>query len=112
MEWMELLEQSLLAFFAAVGIAWTVWTVAGALFLSKREKLETVVALVPVAQDAPALERTVAGLSWTTICGQKFDRILIADCGLDEEGREVARRLARQNAAVALCTMDSAATFL
>ena len=97
---MELLQESLLAFFAAVGIAWTVWTAAEALFLSRRERREPVVALVPARRDAPALERTVAGLLWNTVCG------------LDDTGREVARRLARQNAAVALCTMDSAGEFL
>ena len=109
---MELLQESLLAFFAAVGIAWTVWTAAEALFLSRRERREPVVALVPARRDAPALERTVAGLLWTTVCGRKLERILIADCGLDDTGLEVARRLARQNAAVALCTMDSAGEFL
>ena len=109
---MELLQESLLAFFAAVGIAWTVWTAAEALFLSRRERREPVVALVPARRDAPALERTVAGLLWTTVCGRKLERILIADCGLDDTGREVALRLARQNAAVALCTMDSAGEFL
>ena len=31
---MEVLQQGLLAFFAAVGIAWVVWTAAGAIFLS------------------------------------------------------------------------------
>ena len=109
---MELLQESLLAFFAAVGIAWTVWTAAEALFLSRRGRRGPVVALVPARRDAPALERTVAGLLWTTVCGRKLERILIADCGLDDTGREVARRLARQNAAVALCTMDSAGEFL
>ena len=37
---MELFEQSVVAFFAAVGIAWAAWSIAEALFLSKREKLE------------------------------------------------------------------------
>ena len=109
---MELLQESLLAFFAAVGIAWTAWTAAEALFLSRWERREPVVALVPARRDAPAVGRTVAGLLWTTVCGRRLERILIADCGLDDTGREVARRLARQNAAVALCTMDSAGEFL
>ena len=105
---MEVLQQSLLAFFAAVGIAWAVWTAAEAIFLSKREKLEKCVVLVPVIKDAPALERTVAGLQWTTVCGKKFDKILIADCGLDEETKDRARLLSQQSGNVTLCTMDSA----
>lgn len=61
---MELFEQSVVAFFAAVGIAWAAWSLAEALFLSRREKLERCLVLIPAAQDAPALERTVAQLSW------------------------------------------------
>ena len=105
---MEVLQQGLLAFFAAVGIAWVVWTAAGAIFLSKKEKLEKCVVLIPAAKDAPALERTVSGLQWVTVYGQKFDKILIADCGLNEEARKRARVLSQQNGNVTLCTADSA----
>ena len=105
---MEVLQQGLLAFFAAVGIAWVVWTAAGAIFLSKKEKLEKCVVLIPVTKEAPALERTVSELQWTTICGKRFDKILIADCGLNEEARKRARVLSQQNGNVTLCTADSA----
>ena len=46
---MELFEQSVVAFFAAVGIAWAAWSIAEALFLSKREKLERCLVLIPAA---------------------------------------------------------------
>ena len=65
---MELFEQSVVAFFAAVGIAWAAWSIAEALFLSKREKLERCLVLIPAARDASALERTVARLSWAKMC--------------------------------------------
>lgn len=105
---MELLQQSVIAFFAAVGVAAAVWALAEGIFLSRCEKLEKFVALVPVAKSAPALERTVAGLQWTTVCGQRFDKILIADCGLDDEAKQLARLLAKNNANVTLCTMKDA----
>ncbi len=105
---MELLQESVIAFFAAVGLAAAVWTAAEGILLSRRDKLEHFVALVPVAGDAPALERTVAGLQWTTICGNRFDKILIADCGLTDTGRQTARLLARRSANVTLCTMSDA----
>ena len=44
---MELFEQSVVAFFAAVGIAWAAWSIAEALFLSKRENLERCLVLIP-----------------------------------------------------------------
>ncbi len=102
----EVLQQGLIAFFAAVGIAWFVWTAVGVIFLSKRERTEKCVVLIPVTDDAPALEQTVAGLQWTAVYGRRFDRILIADCGLDEETKERARRLSRQNGAVRLCRVE------
>ena len=105
---MELLQQSMIAFFAAVGLAAAVWTAAEGVFLSRREKLERMVVLIPAAGDAPALERTVAGLRWTTVCGNRFERILIVDCGLSGEGRRLARLLALHSANVTLCTMDEA----
>ncbi len=103
---MEVLQQGLVAFFAAVGIAWAVWTAAGAIFLSKQERLEPCVVLIPAAGDAPALEETVAQLQWVRMGGRKFDRILIADCGLDGAARERAGALCRRSAGVVLCAMD------
>ena len=85
---MELFEQSVVAFFAAVGIAWA------------------------AARDASALERTVARLSWASAGGAPFERILIADCGLDERGRALARQLEQQYAAVRLCTMEDAEAYV
>ena len=109
---MELFEQSVVAFFAAVGIAWAAWSIAEALFLSKREKLERGLVLIPAARDASALERTVARLSWASAGGAPFERILIADCGLDERGRALARQLEQQYAAVRLCTMEDAEAYV
>ena len=102
---MELFEQSVVAFFAAVGIAWAAWSIAEALFLSKREKLERCLVLIPAA-------RTVARLSWASAGGAPFERILIADCGLDERGRALARQLEQQYAAVRLCTMEDAEAYV
>ena len=44
--------------------------------------------------------------------GAPFERILIADCGLDERGRALARQLERQYAAVRLCTMEDAEAYV
>ena len=109
---MELLQQGVIAFFAAIGVAAAAWTLAEGLILSRHEKLEQVVVLVPVTQSAPARERTVAHFQWTAICGNRFERILIADCGLSDEGRALARLLAQKNANVTLCTMAEAEQYL
>ena len=68
--------------------------------------------LIPAARDASTLERTVARLSWASAGGAPFERILIADCGLDERGRALARQLEQQYAAVRLCTMEDAEAYV
>ena len=103
----EILVQGTVAFFAAVGIAWSVWTAAGELFSAAGEPLEPFVALIPATRSARALERTVAALQWARPRGRPYRRVLIADCGLNAEGRSTARRLAAQSDRVIFCTMES-----
>jgi hypothetical protein len=105
---MELLQEAVVAFFAAVGMAWLVWSAAGTLFSSCRTERAPCVALIPATGDAPALEQTVSQLQWTKVAGQGFQRILICDCGLDEEARHRAQLLCQQSDSVVLCTKDSA----
>ncbi len=103
---MELLLESITAFFAAVGITWFVWTAAQKLLFTPRRMLEKCIVVIPAAQDAPALECTVRTLAETLICGQQLDKILIADCGLTEEALALARKLAQEHDRVALCSAD------
>ena len=105
---MELLLESLTAFFAAVGIAWLVWAAAQRLFFEKRQTLEKCIAVVPVSGDAPALEGTVSGLAHVSICGQQLYKIMIADCGLTEESLALAQKLAQRYEQVALCSAEEA----
>lgn len=105
---MELLIESLTAFFAAVGIAWLVWAAAHHLFFAKRQTVEKCIAVVPVSGDAPALECTVSGLVHVSICGQQLYKVMIADCGLTEEALALARKLAQRYEQVTLCSTEQA----
>ncbi len=57
---MELLQESFLAFFAAVGIAWAAWTLADLLVFSRYSRRERCIVLIPAARSAAALEEAKA----------------------------------------------------
>lgn len=106
---MELFQEGIVAFFAAVGIAWAVWTAAQALFLSKRECLEPCVVLIAAKGSAPMLERTVEALLALRFHQQRFARVWIVDCGLNGEGQKMACLLSARHEEVALCARPGAA---
>lgn len=66
-----------------------------------------VIAVIPAAGDGGGLEHDLRGLLWLRGSGMACLRIVIADCGLNEEGRELARLLAQRETAVVCCPGDS-----
>ena len=101
---MRLLQDGLVAMLAAVGLATILWMVAS-LFLRNRRRLFSNVAAVVQARGAGEnLEYTVHTLSQLRYDRGAFGTIVILDCGLSGEGRELAALLSRQEECVALCT--------
>ena len=100
---MRLLQDGLVAMLAAVGLATILWMVAS-LFLRNRRRLFSNVAAVVQARGAGEnLEYTVHTLSQLRYDRGAFGTIVILDCGLTEEGRELAQLLTREEDCVALC---------
>ena len=101
---MRLLQDGLVAMLAAVGLATILWMVAS-LFLRNRRRLFSNVAAVVQARGAGEnLEYTVRTLSQLRYERGAFGTILILDCGLSGEGRELAQLLIQEEDCVALCT--------
>ena len=90
---MALLQDGLLAFFSAVGLTAVVWLVGGGLFHSGRKGLPGLLLVLPLQGEAPAMEADMRELR--RIQGQlPGAKIVLADCGLTEEARSLARYLA------------------
>ena len=90
---MALLQDSLLAFFSAVGLTTVVWLVGGSLLRSGWKGLPGLLLVLPLRGEAPAMEADVRELR--RIQGQlPGAKIVLADCGLTEEARGLARYLA------------------
>lgn len=67
-----------------------------------------VIAVLPAAGAGEALEHDLRGLLWLRGSGMACLRVIIADCGLNEEGRALARLLARREEDVVFCTAAEA----
>lgn len=91
---MHLWQDGLLALLAAIGLASLLWLVVRSLFFSRPRPRGNVIALIPAYGDGAQLEeqvRSLAALGRETGC---FSSILLADCGLSDEGRQRAAILA------------------
>ena len=89
------MENSVLAFLAAVGIAALVWLVAGVLLRGRRAEVPAVL-MLPACGNGEALEGWVRSLH--EVRGQlgRSTAIAIVDCGLTPEGRHRAEILTRR----------------
>ena len=98
---MELLQDGFIAFFSAVGVTTIVWLAASALLHAGRPTIPGLLLLLPVRGQAPAMEADVRELR--RLRGHlPGARILLVDCGLDEETRPLAAYLADRYAHVEL----------
>ena len=94
---MHLWQDGLLALLAAIGLASLLWGAVRGLFFSRPRLRGTgtgAMALLPARGDGAHLEeqvRCLGALGRETGC---FSRILLADCGLSDEGRQRAAILA------------------
>lgn len=90
---MMLLQDGLIAFFSAVGLTAVVWLVAGAFFHAGRPAIPGLLLVLPLRGEALAMESDVRELRriQSHLPGA---RIILADCGLTEDARQLARYLA------------------
>ena len=90
---MVFLQDGLIAFFSAVGMATVVWLTAGALLHAGRPAIPGLLLVLPLRGEAPAME---ADLRELRRLGGHLPgaEIVLADCGLTEEARALACFLA------------------
>ena len=90
---MVLLQDGLIAFFSAVGLTAVVWLVAGAVLHAGRPTVPGLLLVLPLRGEALAMEADVRELRRIqgSLPGAK---IVLADCGLTEDARGLARYLA------------------
>ena len=89
------MENGVLAFLAAVGIAALVWLVAGVLLRGRRAEVPAVLVL-PACGGAEALEGWVRALLEVRAQLGRSAEITVVDCGLTAEGARRVQLLAQR----------------
>lgn len=90
---MTILRDGFLAFCSAVGLTTLVWLLAGPLLRVSRPSVPGLQIILPIKGEAPALEADMRELRrlQSQVSGA---RIVLIDCGLTQETRELADYLA------------------
>ena len=101
---MRLLEDGIIAALAAVGLVTLLFLLISALVRPRAHGMLDAFAVVPCgAEDGKKLEYTVRALERARYEYGGFRRIVILDCGMDEDARKVAALLCRDAFGVSLC---------
>lgn len=109
---MRLWQDGLVAALAAVGLASIFWTVVRTILFAPPPQRWRTAVLISAQGDGAYLEDQVRTLERLGRDRGVFGRVLIVDCGLTEEGRRLARLLAREDRGVGLCGPDEVERYL
>lgn len=110
---MQLWQDGLVAMLAAIGLASLMWAaVKTVLYTPTARRHQGAAALVPAQGDGELLEQQIRSLQRLRRDLGVFDRILVVDCGLSEEGVKLARLLVEEDRMAVLCTMDEIGGYL
>ena len=99
---------SLLAVFGLFCLGW----LAFGRILAPRDYYAPAYAVVPARGNGAALEQTVRGLLWLRAGELQRYTVVIADAGLDAQGRAVAAALSNEEAKVVFCPMGAVSEYL
>ena len=101
---LQAIVEILLSLLAVFGLLCLSWLLFGRL-LSPASWSAPAYAVVPARGDVAGLEQTVKGLLWLRAGHLELFTLVIADAGLDSEGRRLARLLADREPGVLLCPL-------
>lgn len=98
---MVLLQDGVIAFLSAVGLTTIVWLAAGAILHTGRPTVPGLLLVLPLRGEAQALEEDVRELRRVRrqLPGA---RIVLADCGMNEEAKALASYLSARTEGVSL----------
>ena len=98
----------ILAFLIAAAVLLLCWKLRGVMLTPvRRGKGQNLELVLRVSGASPELEATVDGLLWLIADGVLFGKIVLLDDGMDEETREIARRLTLGQGNVTLWTKQT-----
>lgn len=108
---MRLLQDGVVAALAAIGLTTLIFLFLSAIVHPRRRDALPATAVVEACGDGRALEYTVRSLLRSRYEEGGFSRVVIVDCGLSEEPRNVAELLCRSEYEVYLCKKEDLTDF-
>ncbi len=102
----------LIALFAAIGILAVLWFVIGKILTPAPAVPSGLFEVLPASGDGHQLEQQVRSILWQNYCQGISCPLILADMGLDGEGRKAAQCLTRRWPAVQLCKGEELGTLL
>ena len=104
---MGIFLQIAIAVTAATVIFGVIWMIYGSLRTPVRcgEKA-SVCTMISVRENAEGLEQTLRGLVWLQENGTLLGRIVIVDCGMDDEGRALTRLAVKKYGNIVICQAE------
>ena len=102
---MQIFLEALVALLAAAGLLGLGWLLFGKLLAPIGEK-GRVYAVIPASGDAETLEHDVQGLLWLRGGNLAQFTVVIADCGLSDQGRILALLLQRREPGLMICPAE------
>ena len=104
---MQLWQDGLVAFLAAIGLTTLVWAAIRPVLTAAVPRLRGTTVLLPARGDGEGLEDAVR-----TLRREGFGPILLVDCGLSGQGRQLCTLLCAGETQTALCARDQAGSYL
>lgn len=109
---MQLLQDGLIAMLAAIGLASLMWAVVRTALFAGEPHRRAVLAVIPAQGDGAALEGQVRALEQLRLEQGLLGRVLLVDCGLNDEGRRLAQLLAKKDRWVAFCQREEISQYI
>ena len=99
---------------AAIAIIfWVIWSLLGSLKTPVRSGQSTGVTTVVTVQDSgEGLEQTLKSLIWLQENGTMPGQIILADAGLNDEGKILTRLIVKKYTGVVVCNAEEVAQWL
>lgn len=109
---MQLWQDALVAFLAAIGLSSLLWMTVRAVLSAPVPHRQDGVLLLPARGDGQDLEAEVRALRRLRYEQGVFGTLLLVDCGLTEEGQKLCVLLAREDRWTKLCEKSDIETYL
>ena len=110
---MDILVQMIITFIVALVASALVYKMYTYILIPiKMGKDTDIWTVIKIEGECPEIEQTVDGLLWISRNGILKSKILILDCGMDTQTRELAETIIKRHSGLSLCKAENLKMYL